>query len=144
MNEKFPAEAQKIMNERFGHDVLIALATINNGKPAVRTVNAYYENGCFYVVTYALSGKMQQIAANPEIAVCGDWFTANGVGENIGHVLADSNKELMKKLREVFASWYSCGHVNEADSNTCILRLKLNDGVLMSHGIRYDIVFSEE
>ncbi len=141
MNENFPAAAQRIMNERFGHDALIALATINNGKPAVRTVNAYYEDGCFYVVTYALSGKMQQIAANSAVAVCGDWFTANGVGENIGHVLADSNKEMIEKLREVFASWYSCGHVNESDPNTCILRVKLTDGVLMSNGTRYEIVF---
>ena len=27
MSEKFPQEAKKIMNERFGHDTLLSLAT---------------------------------------------------------------------------------------------------------------------
>ena len=53
-----------MMADRFGHDNLIALATVDGGSPAVRTVNAYYEDGCFYTITYAVSGKMQQIGRN--------------------------------------------------------------------------------
>lgn len=33
-------EAEKIMNERFGKDSIIALATVNDGMPAVRNVDA--------------------------------------------------------------------------------------------------------
>ena len=84
---KMNAEIAGLMNERFGHDNLIALATVDGDSPAVRTVNAYYEDGCFYAVTYALSGKMQHIAKNPQVAICGDWFTARGFGENMGHIL---------------------------------------------------------
>lgn len=51
MNDAFPKKAQEIMNERFGHDTLIALATINGEFPNVRTVNAYYEDGAFYIIT---------------------------------------------------------------------------------------------
>lgn len=76
-----------IIQERFGKDSLIALATVDGDIPAVRTVNTVYIDGAFYVVTYALSGKMKQIAKNPTVAICGDWFTAHGVGENLGHVL---------------------------------------------------------
>lgn len=65
MDKKFPQEAQKIMDERFGHDTLIALATIGDNIPNVRTVNAYYENGVFYVITHALSNKMKQIEKKP-------------------------------------------------------------------------------
>ena len=54
----FCKEAQEIMNERFGKDSLIALATAVDGMPYVRTVNAYYENGAFYVITYAQSTKI--------------------------------------------------------------------------------------
>ena len=32
-----------------------------NGMPCVRNVDAYYEDGAFYVITYALSNKMKQI-----------------------------------------------------------------------------------
>ena len=51
-------EAEQIMRERFGKDTVLALATEENGVPYVRYVNAYYENGCFYVITYALSNKI--------------------------------------------------------------------------------------
>lgn len=46
------SEAEKIMVERFGKDTVIALATVEDGVPYVRSVNAYYENGAFYIITY--------------------------------------------------------------------------------------------
>lgn len=139
---KLNAEIAALMDERFGHDNLIALATVDGDSPAVRTVNAYYEDGAFYIITYALSGKMRQIAANPKVAVCGDWFTAHGVGESMGHILSEENTDMADKLRTVFAEWYDNGHTNEADPNTIILRVRLTDGVLFHHGTRYDIDFT--
>ena len=130
-----------IIQERFGKDSLIALATVDGDIPAVRTVNTVYIDGAFYVVTYALSGKMKQIAKNPTVAICGDWFTAPGVGENLGHVLLEENQNIMEKLRTAFSTWYNNGHTNEADPNTCLLKIRLTDGVLFSHGTRYDIEF---
>lgn len=131
-----------ILKERFGKDSLIALATVENGIPSVRTVDAVYIDGAFYVVTYALSGKMRQIAGNPAVAVSGDWFTAHGVGENLGHVLLEENREIMSVLRDAFAAWYANGHTNEEDPNTCLLKVRLTDGVLFSDGTRYDIDFT--
>ncbi len=144
MSGKFSLEAQEIMNERFGHDTLIALATIaeDGGTPWVRAVNSYYEDGSFYVITYALSNKIKQIQNNPKVAICGDWFTGHGIGENLGHILDERNVGIAEKLRAAFAEWYNNGHTNEADPNTCILRIRLTDGVLFSHGTRYDIAFT--
>lgn len=143
MKTTLTKEVQDILNERFHRDSLIALATSTNHIPHVRTVNSFYEDGSFYVITYALSGKMKQIAQNPTVAISGDWFTAHGVGENLGHVLAQENAPMMKKLREAFASWYSNGHTNETDPNTCLLRIRLTDGVLANHGTWYEIDFSK-
>jgi general stress protein 26 len=137
-------EALKIMDERFGHDCLISVATIDGKRPAVRIVNSYYEDGSFYTVTYALSNKMKQIINNPEVAICGEWFTAHGTGENIGHPGDEKNLELMMKLREVFKEWYYNGHTNEEDPHTCILRIRLTDGVLYSHGRKFEIDFTVE
>ena len=139
--EKLNQTTAEMMNERFGRDTVLALATVDGDSPAVRTVNAYYEDGCFYTVTYALSGKMQQIGQNPKVAICGDWFTAHGIGENMGHILHPENAALADKLRAAFAEWYANGHTNEADPNTIILRIRLTDGVLFHHGTRYDITF---
>ena len=134
-------DAIKIMTERFGQDSTISIATTDGGHPHVRAVDGYYQDGAFYVVTYALSNKMNQIESNPEVALCGDWFTAHGIGENLGHVLKESNTEIMAKLREVFASWYTGGHVNEEDVNTCLLRVKLTDGILLNNGEKYNVDF---
>jgi len=143
MYRNFPEEAQKIMIERFGKDSLLALATVEDGAPWVRTVNAYYEDGSFYVVTDARSNKMRQIQSGSGIAVCGDWFTARGTGEALGQVLEEKNTALMEKLRTAFASWYGNGHTDETNPNTCILRIRLTSGVLFSHGTKYVIDFTE-
>lgn len=137
----FCKEAQEIMNERFGKDSLIALATAADNVPYVRTVNAYYENGAFYVITYAQSSKMRQIAQNPTAAISGDWFTAQGTAENLGWVCAPENTILTDKLTQAFSSWINNGHTNFVDPNTIILRIRLTHGVLFSHGTRYEIDF---
>ena len=139
---KHNAQTDSILTGRFGKDSLIALATVENGIPHVRTVDAVYIGGAFYVVTYSLSGKMQQIAKNPTVAISGEWFTAHGIGENLGHVLLEENKAVMDVLHAAFAAWYNNGHTNEADPNTCLLKITLKDGVLFAEGIRYDIDFT--
>lgn len=131
------------MNERFSKDNVIALATVAGDIPAVRYVNAYYENGAFYVITYALSNKMKQIIKNPNVSIAGDWFTAHGKGVNLGYFGKEDNKDIAETLKTAFAEWIDNGHNNFADENTIILCIQLTDGVLFSHGTRYDIDFTE-
>lgn len=139
---KHDERTNRLLTERFGKDSLIALATVENGIPHVRTVDAVYINGAFYVVTYSLSGKMRQIAKDPTVAISGEWFTAHGIGESLGHVLLPENREIMDILRGAFSAWYDNGHTNEADPNTCLLKIRLTDGVLFSDGTRYEIDFT--
>lgn len=133
-------EGLKLVEELFGRDKdnVISLATIaqeasTEGKPrpVVRSVNAYYENGMFYVVTYAKSNKMLQIAQNQEISVSGclEMFTASGVGQNLGWVLDPKNARIRAKLRTVFAEWYDMAN-KEEDENCCILAIHLTKGTL--------------
>lgn len=139
--EKLSKEAERIMAERFGKDNVIALATTENDIPHVRNVNAFYENRAFYVITYGLSNKMRQIDQNPLVAIAGDWFTAHGRGENLGYFGKPENAEIAGKLRQAFAEWIDNGHNNFEDENTCILCIRLKDGILFSHGTRYEIDF---
>lgn len=143
METTLTEEVQMILKKRFGKDNLIAIATECDHTPYVRAVNTYYEDGSFYVITNALSGKMQQLSNNPKIAICGDWFTAQGLGESMGHILAPENEDIADKLRAVFAEWYDNGHNNENNPNTIILRIRLTSGVLFHHGERYDIDFTD-
>lgn len=140
--EKLTIETEQIMIERFGKDSVIAIATIEDSIPYVRNVNAFYENKAFYVITHNLSNKMKQIEKNPILALAGEWFTAHGEGINLGYFGREENSEIAKKLQAAFAEWINNGHNDFSDKNTCILCIKLTDGVLLSHGTRYDIDFS--
>ncbi|GHU21384.1 hypothetical protein FACS1894172_16680 [Spirochaetia bacterium] len=133
-------EGLKLLEEKFGNgkDNIIALATIareQNVKgtpcPVVRGVDAYYEDGTFYVTTHGKSNKIQQIAKNPEVSIasCSEMFSASGIGENLGWVLDPKNADLRNKLRKVFAPWYDHAN-NEKDENCCILAIHLTKGTL--------------
>ncbi|MBE5778912.1 MAG: pyridoxamine 5'-phosphate oxidase family protein [Clostridiales bacterium] len=137
-------EAKRILEERFSSDNIMALATLDDGEPAVRYVNVYYEAGSFYSITYALSGKMQQIARNPSVALAGEWFTAKGQGENLGWFGLDKNRCLAEKLRSAFHQWIDNGHNDFNDQNTIILRIRLKSGVLFSNGRRFELEFDDE
>lgn len=146
-------EGLKIIEERCGNgkDNIISLATIamepnadGKSRPYVRDVDAYYEDGVFYIVTWAKSTKMQQVAKNPEVAftVCFEWLSGNGIGENLGWVLDPKNAELRTKLRIAFAKWYDYAN-NEKDENCCILAIRITRcTVLKDHGaVRYNMDF---
>ena len=137
--KKINPEAEKIMIERFGKDSIIALATVENGVPYVRNVNAYYEDGAFYIITYARSNKMKHIKDNPIVAIAGDWFTAHGKGINLGYFGKKENEIIVEKLKNAFSEWINNGHNNFEDENTIILCVELTDGLLLSHGTRYEI-----
>ncbi len=133
-------EGLGLMEEKFGRDKdnLIAVATIarecgadGRVRPAVRTVDAYYEDGCFYSVVYAKSNKILQIAQNDEVAVSAynEMFTAVGKGENLGWVLDPKNAEIRTKLRRAFADWYDMAN-NEQDENCVYLAIHLTKGTL--------------
>lgn len=135
---KFSREAEQIMIERFGKDTIIALATTENGTPYVRYVNAYYEDGAFYIITHALSNKMKHIKDNSVVAIAGEWFTAHGKGVSLGYFRKKENCVIAEKLKKVFVEWIDNGHTDFDDKNTIILRVELTDGLLLSHGTRYE------
>jgi hypothetical protein len=133
-------EGFALLEEKFGKgkDNIISLATIaldpsNTGspRPVVRGVDAYYEDGVFYVMTNTNSNKMKQIKANPEISIASatEMFTASGLGENLGWVLSPKNAEIRQKLRIAFKAWYDMAN-NESDENCCILAIRITKGTL--------------
>lgn len=140
--EKLTKEIDAILLERFGKDSIIALATAIDNIPYVRNVDAFYENGAFYVLTHGLSGKMKQIKENPTVALSGEWFTAQGKGVHLGYFGKADNARIAEKMRDVFSAWIDNGHNDFDDINTCILRIELTSGILFSNGKRYEIDFT--
>lgn len=141
-------EGMKILNERFGNgkDNVISLATISleqgsegNSRPCVRDVDAYYEDGVFYIVTHAESNKVKQITKNPEISISVHFedFFSSGIGENLGWVLDPKNAQIRSTMRNVFKEWYDFAN-NENDKNCCILAIYMKKGTLrIDHGAKF-------
>ena len=146
-------EGIKLFEESCGNgkDNVISLSTIGiepaaDGKPRpyVREVDAHYEDGVFYVTTWAKSNKMQQIAQNKEVAfsVNFEGLSGNGTGENLGWVLDPKNSELRTKLRKTFADWYD--HANDEQNENCvILAIRITKcKIFRDHGaVRYSLDF---
>lgn len=130
----------KIMNERFRRDTQIVLSTREGIQRWARTVDAYYEDGVFYIITHARSGKIQQIKKNPEVKVCSDGLNVNGIGENLGFVTEEKNHTIAQKLHEVFSVWYN----DENDPNNCVLAIRLTTGFLFEGGVKYELNFTQE
>ncbi len=143
--EKFN-ESTKIMVDRFSKDSILAVATTDGKHLYNRMVDAIYVDGSFYLTSNSLSNKIVQIESHPEVAVCAvDWFTGHGIGKNLGWVLEPKNQEIRAKLREAFSAWYDHA-INEEDKNSCILEIRLTDGLLIKdhNKIRYQIDFSNK
>lgn len=138
-------EGLQVIEERCGNgkDNLISLSTIaleanaeGKPRPYAREVDAFYEDGVLYVTTWGESTKMQQIGKNPEVAftVCGQWFSGNGLGENLGWVLDPKNADIRAKLRKAFAEWYDFAN-NEQDERCSILAIRITRAtVIKDHG----------
>ena len=138
-------EGMKLLEERFGNgkDNVISLATISldvsaEGKPmpCVRDVYAIYEDGVFYIITYAQSNKVRQIEANPEVSVAVHFedFFSSGTGKNLGWVMDPRNAEIRAKMRQAFKEWYDFAN-DEQDQNCCILAVYMKKGTLrINHG----------
>lgn len=141
-------EGMAILNQRFGNgkDNVISLATISlesgtdgSAIPCVRDVDAYYEDGVFYVITYAQSNKMKQIMANSAVSVSVHFedFFSSGVGKNLGWVMEPQNAQIRSTMRTVFSQWYDFAN-NENDENCCILAIHMTKGTLrIDHGVMF-------
>ena len=140
--EKLSQKTDEILRERFGRDSILALATAVDNVPYVRSVDAFYEDGAFYVLTHGLSGKMKQIEQNPVVAVSGEWFAAQGTAVSLGFFGKAENAPIAEKMKDVFSAWIGNGHNDFSDPNTCILCIRLTGGVLYSNGTRYEIDFT--
>ncbi len=137
--------AMKIMDELCGNgkDNVIALATISltpnsagNPRPVVRMVDAYYEDGVFYISSDSRKNKSLEIEKNNEVAICGlDCFNANGIAENLGWVKDEKNAEIREKMKKYF-KWFDA-HADEDNPNSIVLRVTLTEGIINDYQKKY-------
>lgn len=142
-SEAFFHEALSAMEDLYGRDVPMSLATVDGDRPDIRVVDAYFIGGAFYVVTHLQSGKMREILKNPRVALNHQLFVARGVAENIGHPLTKGNETLRGALQRAFVKFYG-RHVDESDPDTCILKITPEWALVFAGGFKYIADFTQK
>lgn len=133
-------KSMNIMNELFARDYQFAFATTSNDIPSIRFVDTYFDNGCFYVVTYSKSKKVKELEVNKNVSLCNKSYNFTGVAYNLGHPLKPQNSEIRKKLIRAFEPWYF-KHNNEDDENMCYVKVELTHGFFYKDGTGYRVDF---
>lgn len=118
--------ALEILQQRCCQDCIIALATQKGDIPCVREVDAWYEDGSFYIITSAQSEKLKQIAGNPRAGVAGQWFEGFGKAFILGDYRNPENDGLRKKLLQKFA-WFDDHPENYPNPYTVFIRIVLEE-----------------
>ncbi len=91
-----------------------------------------------YFILLHMRFQIKHVENNSSIAIAGEWFTAHGKGINLGYFGKEENHKIAERLKNVFSEWIDNGHNDFDDENTIILCVELTDGLLLSHGIRYE------
>lgn len=136
-------KAMQVMDELFARDYQFAMATASNNTPSVRFIDTYYENGSFFIVTYAKSQKVKDLEDNSEVALCNRLYRFSGNGHNIGHPLLPENQAIRERLIEEFEPWYFA-HNNENDPNMCYVKIELKEGFFYKDGTGYKVNFPQK
>ena len=136
-------KSRKVMDELFTRDCQFSLATAKDNIPSVRVVDTYYDNQCFYLVTYGTSKKVKELEHNKHISLCNKLYNFSGFAYNIGHPLKPGNQEIREKLIHAFEPWYF-KHNNEKDEAMCYVKVELTQGFFYKDGMGYKVDFLAE
>lgn len=101
-------KAKEALREQIGQDRVMALATRNGGGVAVRTVNVYTYDGCFYFITEEDSNKYQQIAENNNVALSVDAVQIAGTAAPLGHPADEANKSFIGFVEKQLPHRFDC------------------------------------
>lgn len=136
-------ESLRVLADLFGKDCTFVLATVKDSIPSARVVDTYFDQGVFWIVTYAKSKKVIEIMDNPNVALCNQFHTFQGKATNMGHPLNEDNQEIREKLIQVFAPWYFA-HNNENDEYMCYVKIKPETGFFHKDGTGYKVNFQQK
>ena len=136
-------ESLKVLDELFSKDCQFTLATAKDNVPSIRVIDTYYNDGAFYVVTYAKSQKVIEMSENKKVALCKDIYRFSGSAHLLGHPLKEENKNIRSKLIDVFAPWYF-KHNDENDENMCFIKIVPDSGFFYKDGKGYKVDFQTQ
>lgn len=133
-----------MIHQRYQYDTVLLVVTANNNVPSVRSVDSFFHEGSFWIVTDTRCNYVKEIMAN-ENAMISDGghnrFWSKAVVT--GHPLSEQNKEIRNVFLEKFSHWYK--EVNNEDLDTvCYVKVTPYKGYFHKDKIGYNFNFSND
>lgn len=136
-------QALHVATELFSQNVVFAMATNGSQVPSVRMIDAYYEDGVFYMITHGETQKVQEIEVNPVVALTKDMHRFIGEAENLGHPFKPENREIRIKLKKAVKDRLF-NRDDEDDEDLVILKVVVKTGFFYKDDVGYDVNYEEK
>lgn len=134
----------EILKERYSEDSILLVATAKENVPTMRSVDTFYYDGSFWIVTDLRCNYVKEIQSN-KFAMVSDgghnrfWCHA----EVAGHPLEEKNKEIREVYMKVFHNWYKEVN-NEELKSVCYVKVTPYKGYIHKDKIGYTFDIEED
>lgn len=131
------SDVESILREKYKEDTILLIATANNNIPTVRSIDTFYYQGSFYIVTDTSCNYVQEVINNENVMLSDGGHNRFWCkGEMIGHPLQEKNKEIRDVYMKVFHHWYK--EVNNEELDTvCYIKATPYKGYIHKDKVGY-------
>ncbi|MCV2231243.1 hypothetical protein N7548_00185 [Acholeplasma manati] len=133
-----------IIQEKFQNDSIVLVVTAKDNVPTVRSVDSFYYQGSFWIVTDLNCNYVKEIQSNPYVMISDGghnrfWCKAYVTG----HPLDVVNKDIREVFLKVFHHWYK--EVNNEDiQSVCYIKATPYKGYVHKDKIGYSFNLDED
>lgn len=126
-----------IIQEKYQNDTILLIATSRDNVPSVRSVDSFYYDDSFWIVTDLRCNYVREIQNNPFVMISDGGHNRFWCkGEIIGHPLDPKNASIRKIYLKVFEPWYKAVN-NEDFESVCYLKVTPYKGYVHKNKIGY-------
>ena len=135
---------KELLIERYANDTILLIATSNNNVPSVRSVDSFYYEDSFWIVTDTRCNYVKEIQENQKVMISDgghNRFWCNAFVT--GHPLNPNNESIREIFMKVFHNWYK--EVNNEDlESVCYVKATPYKGYVHKEKIGYQFDISED
>lgn len=134
----------EILVERYCNDTILLIATAKNNVPTVRSVDCFYHEGSFWIVTDTRCNYVKEIQNNKNVMISDgghNRFWCNAIVA--GHPLEEKNKSIREVYLKVFHKWYKKVN-NEELISVCYIKATPHKGYVHKDKLGYSFDLIED
>jgi len=133
-----------IIQEKFQNDSIVLVVTAKDNVPTVRSVDSFFYQGSFWIVTDLNCNYVKEIQSNPYVMISDGghnrfWCKAYVTG----HPLDVVNKDIREVFLKVFHHWYKEVN-NENIPSVCYIKVTPYKGYVHKDKIGYTFNLDED